>query len=162
MPNCFLGLGSNLGDRLALLKSAEELISKRCGNVVQKSSVYETDPWGDVPQPLYLNQVIQIHTHLTVNEVLKVCLDIEKFLGRTRNVRWDSRTLDVDLLFYDDCILNESETLIVPHPRMHLRNFVLQPMVEIAPDFVHPVLKKSMHELLNASADALAVKLFQH
>ena len=154
----FLGLGSNLGDRQKYLEKAMELLEIRDIHVIQKSSIYETEPVDMPPDaPGFLNMVIQIETFLPPVELLKVCQDIEGELGRPYYPSsheflrddhdfYESRVIDIDLLFYDDQILS-SDFLILPHPKIHERFFVLAPMKEIAPEFIHPVLKKTMHEL---------------
>jgi 2-amino-4-hydroxy-6-hydroxymethyldihydropteridine diphosphokinase len=129
----FLGLGSNLGDRLATLQRAVELLQARPGNeVVPSSRVYETDPVGP-PQPAYLTAVLEVRTELEPRELLAACLAVEAELGRLRAERWGPRTLDVDVLTYDDRAVDEPD-LVVPHPRMHERGFVIVPLRELEPD----------------------------
>jgi 2-amino-4-hydroxy-6-hydroxymethyldihydropteridine diphosphokinase len=134
-PVCaFLGLGSNLGDRMANLQRAIDLLAGRPGiQVLRSSRVYETDPVGGPAQPPYLNAVVEVATRLSPQELLEVCLAVERRLGRVRGERWGPRTIDIDLLTYGREELNEP-SLTVPHPRMHERAFVLVPLLELAPD----------------------------
>ncbi len=130
----YLGLGSNLGDRLANLQSAVELLAAQPGvKVVRSSRVYETDPVGGPPQTDYLNAVVEVETGLSPRELLDACMEVERLLGRIRNERWGSRIIDVDVLMYDEEEIDEPG-LMVPHPRMHERGFVLVPLIELAAD----------------------------
>ena len=148
----FLSLGSNLGDRQAVLALAREQIAKRVGAISSKSSVYETEPWGVADQPAFLNQVIRAETTLAPEEVLRIILDIEHELGRVRYERWGARVIDIDLLYYNALVL-DSARLTLPHPRLQDRLFNLIPLAEIAPGFVHPSLKKTSLELLESCTD---------
>jgi 2-amino-4-hydroxy-6-hydroxymethyldihydropteridine diphosphokinase len=135
--SAYLALGSNLGDRLGTLQRAVDLLEARAGIDVRCSSrVYETEPVGP-PQPPYLNAVIEVRTDLGPRELLEACLAVETELGRARGERWGPRTLDVDVLSYEDRVVNEPD-LVVPHPRMHERAFVLVPLLELDPDPVLP------------------------
>ena len=134
----FLGLGSNLGNRLANLQHAADLLGATEGiRVVACSRVYETDPVGGVAQPDFLNAVLELETDLSARELLAACLQAEQELGRVRGVRWGPRTADVDLLIYDEAAIEEPD-LIVPHPRMHERSFVMMPLLELDPDPMLP------------------------
>lgn len=148
----YLILGSNLGDRNAILNKAIALISDKVGEVILKSKIYETAPWGGVEQPAYLNQVLMLKTTLNPEKTLKHVLEIEKDLGRVRVVKWGARSLDIDILFYDDMIIN-TDDLKIPHPFIHLRKFVLVPLVEIAPNFIHPLFSVSVEDLLKKLVD---------
>lgn len=157
----YLLLGSNLGAKFSSLEIARNKLKKSLGPIVKQSSLYETDAWGVIDQPSYLNQVIQIDTKCSPQELLFSILQIEKEMGRIREERWQSRTIDIDILFYHAEIL-DSEKLQIPHPRFHERNFALIPMMEIAPTFVHPVFQKSITELMNSSPDNLTVKRIEN
>jgi 2-amino-4-hydroxy-6-hydroxymethyldihydropteridine diphosphokinase len=142
------------------MRMAATLISQRVGEVTLASSLYETAPWGGIEQPAFLNQVLEIQTRQAPEEVLRLILDIEHELGRVRYERWGARHLDVDLLYYG-ALHMDTARLTVPHPRLHERRFTLVPLVEIAPDFVHPVLTKTNKELLEACPDQEEVSLFE-
>ena len=145
----FLGLGSNIGDRFSNLKDAIRLLDLKTEIA---SSVYETDPVEYLEQPKFLNQVIQVTTILPPVDLLSRCQEVEQKLGRTREIDKGPRTIDIDLLFYNDEII-VSEFLKLPHPGIPNRKFVLVPLNEIAPNFIHPVLKCSILELLNNVKD---------
>jgi 2-amino-4-hydroxy-6-hydroxymethyldihydropteridine diphosphokinase len=161
MEICYLLLGSNAGDRLKYLRKAAEAIELIAGQVVQRSSIYETDAWGFVDNTAFLNQVIVVNTSLRADELMKKMLLAETELGRERarsGEGYSARTIDIDLLFYGNHIINEPG-LVVPHPRLHLRRFTLIPMAEIAPGFVHPVFNMSIARLESSCTDQLkAVK----
>ncbi|TZF82693.1 2-amino-4-hydroxy-6-hydroxymethyldihydropteridine diphosphokinase [Pedobacter sp. BS3] len=157
MNRVFLLLGSNLGDRFSYLKQAITLISRHIGQVVRQSAVYETASWGNEQQPDYLNQVLEIETKLSPEDLLSQVLKIEKTMGRIRHEKWGARIIDIDILFYDNRIVDESD-LIIPHPYLHQRRFTLVPLVELAPDFMHPKLKQPLKELLEALTDNLEVR----
>src|SRR5271157_2882601 len=146
----YLALGTNLGDRIANLRAAIEALSPEI-KVIVESKVYETPPWGYEDQPAFLNMAVKGETGLKPESLLKRLKQLEVQLGREQSFRWGPRLIDIDILFYDDLIL-ESESLTIPHPRLHERAFVLVPLTDIAPDFIHPVLKETIKELL-ASAD---------
>lgn len=133
----FLGLGSNLGDRAHYLGEAISALASPLLNVEATSRIYETEPWGLMDQPLYWNQVIEVETSLEPLELLHVCQEIEQRLGRERKVHWGPRTIDIDLLIYDN-IVSESEELSLPHRYLEERAFVLAPLREIAPELVLP------------------------
>lgn len=151
-------IGGNLGDRFANLAAARKLIGEKIGTVVKTSSLYETEPWGKPDQPDFLNQALEVATDLKPMEVLEAIFSIEKELGRQRDDKWGARTIDIDILFFDAKVL-ETKELTLPHPQLHERNFVLVPMLEIAPNKLHPVLKKTIEELYEASKDDLDVAL---
>lgn len=135
MPDAYIGLGSNLGDRAALLEEARNAIAKQCGTITAASSVYETAPWGPVAQDDYLNQAVRIQTSLAPGMLLTRLRWIEAALGRNREqeVRYGPRTMDLDILYYEGAALDTPE-LTLPHPRILERAFVLVPLAEIAPD----------------------------
>lgn len=148
----YLLLGANLGDRVATLCRAVDLVGARVGAVVQASGLYETAPWGVTDQPSFLNQVLGVETRLTPEAVLTQTQTIEEELGRVRHEKWGARVIDLDILYYGDLIV-QSEILTVPHPFLHERRFTLVPLAEIAPDFVHPVLQKTTSDLLTTCTD---------
>lgn len=143
----YIGLGSNIGDREEKLNGAFALLKQVNGvEVTSVSSYYNTAPEGYVQQPDFLNAAAEIVTALSAVELLQVCGCIEKELRRERIIRWGPRTIDLDILLYGDLIINE-EYLTIPHPRMHERMFVLEPLNEIAPLAVHPVYGQTVHEI---------------
>lgn len=149
-------LGSNLGERQNYLSQALEKIKQCIGSIYKISSFYETKSWGVENQPDFLNQVIVCYTSLTAEESLKYCLSIEKELGRDRKEKWGSRTIDIDILYFDDAII-ASNTLKIPHPFLHERRFTLVPLAEVLPDYVHPVFNFSNKQLLERCEDTLEV-----
>jgi len=142
----YLALGTNLGDRPANLSAAIETLPLEI-KVIAKSKIYETPPWGYENQPAFLNMAVKCETNLEPESLLKCLKQLEVQLGREQSFHWGPRLIDIDILFYDDLIL-ESESLIIPHPRLRERAFVLVPLADIAPGFVHPVLKETIKELL--------------
>ena len=157
MAKVYIILGGNLGDRMKNLELARNLIGDKIGPVVSCSSIYETEPWGFVSEKLFINQAVEIDTVLTPLEILQCIKMIEEELGRTRGVeRYMERTIDIDILFYD-YIVTETQELTIPHPEMAKRRFVLEPLAEIAPEMIHPVLKKLVKELLVECTDSCKV-----
>ena len=153
----FLALGTNLGDRPANLRAAIAALPPSIV-VRQSSPVYETPPWGLTDQPAFLNMVVKAETRLEPAALLAYLKRIEQELGRTPTVRWGPRLIDMDILFYDDLILN-TPGLAIPHPRLQERAFVLIPLADIAPDLRHPVLGKTVAEML-AECDTSAIKQY--
>lgn len=154
----YLALGSNLEDRLANLKQA--IVSLPPQMVVKaKSRVYETPPWGYADQPMFLNQVLQAKTYLDPEPLLRHIKRLEVALGRKTGFRNGPRLIDIDILFYDDLVL-DTPALTLPHPHLHERGFVLLPMMDIAPDLVHPVKQKSIREMV-AFCDVGGIREFQ-
>ncbi|VAW26530.1 2-amino-4-hydroxy-6-hydroxymethyldihydropteridinepyrophosphokinase [hydrothermal vent metagenome] len=155
----FLLLGSNLGNRAKILLEAQKEISSSVGIIVNKSSIYETLAWGIEDQPAFLNQVLLVETTLTPQELLKTVNKIEELLGRVRHQKWGERLIDIDILYFENQIINE-EHLKIPHPEILNRRFTLVPLVEIAADFIHSGLGKTQKELLDLCGDELAVKKY--
>lgn len=150
----YLGVGSNLGNRCENLLKALNLLKESSGvSGFELSKLYETSPVDFLEQDKFLNGVVRIYTNLRPREVLNLCQDIERRLQREKTVRFGPRNIDVDLLFYDSRIINEND-FIVPHPRAHVRLFVLKPMCDLDPDFMHPLLQKSMRRLVDEFTDA--------
>lgn len=152
MAVVFFNLGSNVGDRDRNLEKAIELLESYEVKILAKSGIYETEPWGVADQADFLNQVVRGETDLSACALVSLCGEIERQLGRIDSFKWGPRVIDVDLLFYDDEVV-DGPKCTVPHYLMHKRRFVLKPLSEIAPRVVHPVLKKNVLELLNDCDD---------
>jgi 2-amino-4-hydroxy-6-hydroxymethyldihydropteridine diphosphokinase len=147
MSIAYIGIGSNLGNRRYHCLKAVELLEQNGQTVSKISSLYETDPWGVTDQPRFINMAVEIETELLPKELLDLLKRIEKRMGRGKTVRWGPRVIDLDILFYDDLTVNDSD-LVIPHPLMQTRAFVLEPLAEIAPGKVHPVLRRNVATLL--------------
>lgn len=156
-PIVYLLLGTNIGDRKAHLQKARKLIKETTGNIMKCSSLYETEPWGLKDQPPFYNQVVVIRTNRRPGELMKELLEIEREMGRVRTIRNAARIIDIDILFYGDDVIKE-DSLQIPHKEIQNRRFALLPMHEIAPDLVHPVLQKPIHQLLQECPDPLGAK----
>lgn len=155
MNKVFLSLGANLGNKAKNLSSAIELILNEIGTVEKVSGVYNSEPWGFEAEHCFYNMIVEVHTELNPQDLLRSCQNVEKTIGRIKThdtFGYTSRVIDIDIVFYEDQIINE-EHLIIPHYLMHERFFVLKPMNELAPNFVHPKLKKSIAELLKECDD---------
>jgi len=171
----YLGLGSNVGDREANLGEAIGRIKTDLAEITRQSSIYETEPVGFIDQPWFLNQVVEarLSTQRTADQaILFLCklLEIESEMGRQRKIVNGPRLIDIDLLLFDDLVVpsandtpssSEAPRIVLPHPRMHLRRFVLEPLCEIAPDFTHPILHKTCREILASLEDESIVMLFK-
>ena len=153
----YLHTGTNLGNRLQNLAKAREHIAAHIGKIDAVSSVYETEAWGVTNQPNYYNQALKVATRLKPAEVLKKALWIESnYFNRVRAEKWAARIIDIDVLLYEDLIVNTSD-LVLPHPHLHQRNFVLIPLMEIAGEIEHPKFKKTIDELYWESEDTSEV-----
>jgi 2-amino-4-hydroxy-6-hydroxymethyldihydropteridine diphosphokinase len=152
----FLLLGTNLGIRLENLLVARQQVGITAGNIIRASSIYETAAWGKTDQANFLNQVIEIETSLAPVELLNTVLSIEERMGRSREVKWGPRTIDIDILLYDTIIIT-SDLLTVPHPSLHERRFTLVPLAEIAGNLMHPVFQQKIDLLLANCKDPLPV-----
>lgn len=152
MSKYYLHLGSNTGDRLSMLSTAISSIESKIGKVVDKSSIYETEPWGLKEQEHFLNQAIIVDTELAVEEVFGITKDIEKEMGSFKSVQWGPRAIDIDILYADHLVM-DTPTLKIPHPQLYHRNFVLIPLMEIAGDFVDPLKNMSIDEIYDVCED---------
>lgn len=148
MAKAYIGLGTNIGNKRRNLITAAALLAERAGDVLSISSFYETEPWGFESDNTFLNAALLLETELEPLQLLSLTQEIEKEMGRTQKSdgAYHDRIIDLDILLYDLCVINEA-ALVVPHPLMHKRQFVMEPLAEIAPMLVHPVLNKTMLEL---------------
>jgi 2-amino-4-hydroxy-6-hydroxymethyldihydropteridine diphosphokinase len=161
MKIVFLGIGTNLGNRESNLEQAVARIEEYVGPVLDSSSIYETEPWGFQAKDEFLNKVVKVETELTPSEILERILIIESIMGRVRSKeRYSSRLIDIDILICEDMIIDE-ENLKIPHRLLHQRRFVLVPLCEVASDMIHPVLKKSISDLLEICEDKSEVKKYR-
>jgi 2-amino-4-hydroxy-6-hydroxymethyldihydropteridine diphosphokinase len=160
MNKAYLLLGTNVGDRFMNLESAASQLGKRVGNVLLQSSIYATAPWGKTDQADFLNQVLLVETTLGPEKLMQEILSIEKDMGRIRTERNAPRIIDIDILFFNDEIINKPD-LHIPHKEMHNRRFVLIPLLEIAPDLIHPGLNQSLKTLLADCKDNLSVTYYK-
>lgn len=159
MSTAYLLLGSNQGNRQAILQQTLVLLDNMAGNIVLSSKIYETAAWGNTTQPSFLNQAVQLQTAHTPEDLLSVTQAIEHDMGRLRTEKWGQRTLDIDILFYDDLQMN-IPALRLPHPEIQNRRFALVPVCEIAPLLIHPVFQVSIRHLLETCSDPLSVWAF--
>ena len=157
MNSVYLLLGSNIGDSEQMLAAARMRIEKAIGNIKKNSSIYRTAAWGKEDQADFLNQVIIVESKLSAEKILHKIFFIEKEMGRIRTIKNAARVIDIDILFFNDEVVN-TETLQVPHPQIQNRKFVLVPLAQIAADLVHPILKKSIKDLLHICTDPLDVQ----
>lgn len=152
MITYYLLTGSNMGNSAEHLHAARQNIRHKLGIVTNASSMYKTAPWGNTNQQDFLNQVLELQTEVTPENVLETILQIEQEMGRTRLYKWEPRIIDIDILFASDVVMQTPE-LAIPHPLLHERRFTLVPLCEIAPEFIHPVLHKTIRQLLDACSD---------
>ena len=163
MKTVYLILGGNLGDREEFIMHAIEMLNRKAGTVDMASSYYETEPWGMTGVQAFLNIALRLTTKLEPDALLDVLLEIEEQAGRIRNPlkdQYESRPIDIDILFYDSDVI-QSPRLTIPHPHMQSRKFVLEPLCEIAPDFMHPVMQKTVTILLKECTDKLETAVFK-
>ena len=161
MNEAILLLGSNAGDRIAMIENAKLLLTKEKINIIKQSSLYETEAWGLEDQPVFLNQVVIAKTDLNAAKLLNTLLEIEHQMGRIRIKKWEQRCIDIDILFFNDAVINDPEAsggLKVPHPHLHERRFTLIPLNELVPSYLHPVFNKTISELLDECNDDKEVK----
>ncbi len=157
MNQAYLLLGGNVGRREQQLAMAVNLVQERCGAVIDRSSFYETAAWGNTGQAPFLNLAITLNTKLSAAELIGEILHIETLMGRVRKERYEPRVIDIDIIFFNHEVISKPQ-LTVPHPEMQGRRFVLEPLNEIIPAYIHPVLFKTVSELLQECADPLDVK----
>ena len=157
MNSAYLLIGGNLGNRIENLTKAISAIEKDIGKIIKVSAIYQTASWGITDQPDFLNQVLLVTTKFSAAETMQIILSVENKMGRIRTLKNASRIIDIDILFFNDEIIN-SRLLTIPHPEIQNRKFVLIPLNEIAPQLLHPVFKQSIQNLLSTSKDKLEVK----
>lgn len=149
-------IGGNMGDRMANLAMAIKLIEQQIGNIELKSSIYETAAWGQTNQPDFLNQALLVNTNLQAAELMSKLLSIENLMGRIRTIKLGPRTIDLDIMYFNNEVIS-TNLITIPHPKLAERKFVLEPLFEIAPNYLHPILNKTNASLLKECGDSLAV-----
>ena len=159
IENIFLGLGSNQGDRELNLKNSIKLLNSKAGKVLNISRIYESEPWGVKNQNYFLNQVIEIETHIDPIDLLNICKNIEYDMGRNPEIRWGKRVIDIDILYYQSRVINQKK-LIIPHKLMHERKFVMIPLNDLNENHLHPILNITNKEILNNCIDSCKVKYY--
>ena len=156
MNTAYLLTGANIGDREANLEKAAELIQQSCGEIIARSSIYETAAWGNRDQEAFYNQALQIRTAFTARQLMRKILKVEKQMGRERTVKYGPRSIDIDILFFNNEV-HDYPLLRLPHPELPNRRFALVPLAELAPGLLHAVLNRSIASLLEACEDPLPV-----
>lgn len=160
MNNVYLLIGGNVGNRPENLQQAVIALNQTCGQILRQSAIYETAAWGKTDQQAFLNQALMLVTRFTAPELLQHVLEAERLLGRIRQERYGPRVIDIDILFFNNDIVQEP-ALTIPHPEVQNRRFALTPLHDIAPGLIHPVLHKNIHQLLEECADTLEVKRWE-
>lgn len=160
MNKAYLLMGGNVGDIRKSFLQAIEILEAECGTIIRKSSLYNTAPWGKTDQQNFLNQAVLLLTNLSTKELMSGILQIEEKMGRQRLEKNGPRVIDIDILLFNDMVM-EDRMLTIPHPQLQYRRFALIPLAEIAPALIHPVLKKTIQELLLDCPDHLEVSLFE-
>lgn len=160
MPKCTLHLGSNRGNRFENIESACLLIEEKVGSICNKSEIYLTYAWGKEDQNDFLNLALIVETELLPTDLLFEINHIENQLGRIRHEKWGPRIIDIDIIFYDQKII-ENDDLIIPHPEITNRNFVLKPLLDLCPDFIHPTKEKTVQQLFEESLDSCQVRKWE-
>lgn len=160
MAKFYLLLGSNVGNRIENLNNALNLLNKQVGKIIEKSAFYETEAWGLEDQPDFINMACMIESETQPQKFLETIKVIEKDLGRQTDVKWEPRTIDIDILYIDDAIIS-TQNLKVPHPQIYDRNFVLIPMLDIAGDFIDPVKNITLDEIYDMCTDTKEVYLYE-
>ena len=156
MNRAYILLGTNMGNKMAHMQMAIEQMNMQNISLLQQSSIYKTAAWGNTDQDDFYNQVIEVSTELSAEILLQTLLDIETKMGRTRNQKWEARIIDLDILYFNNEII-DTENLKVPHPYLHVRNFTLIPLTEIAANYIHPIFNKTNAELLANCSDGSEV-----
>ncbi len=157
MHFCYLSLGSNLGNKQVNLEVALEIIKKDIGEISRISSIYETEAWGVVDQDNFFNIIAEVKTLFFPLDLITKILAIETRMGRIRDKKWESRIIDIDIIFYENYLIT-TDNLTIPHPFLEKRNFVLEPLNELIPEFIHPRLRKSIFQLTAACTDTSWIK----
>ena len=158
LNEAYLLLGSNLGNRRLYIATARYLLNKKAGKVMGHSDIYSSEPWGMNSDREFLNQALLLRTNLKPGQLIECILDIELEMGRKRTGHVDDRTIDIDIILYDNQVVN-TDSLTIPHPRVHLRRFALVPLAELAPTALHPVFQKTFRELLEETVDQAEVSI---